>query len=112
MNGYENFLAAVFQELGYSVQTTRVTGDQGVDLIVSKHGRKSAIQAKGYPGSTVGNKAVQEVHTGMVYYGCQAAVVITNSTYTSSARDLAKKVGCVLIDRDGIPELIESRIFV
>jgi HJR/Mrr/RecB family endonuclease len=107
---FEDFLAAVFQELGYRVETTKVTGDQGVDLIVSKDGRKVAIQAKGYPGTTVGNKAVQEAHTGMTFYGCQAAVVITNSTYTSGARELAAKVGSILIERNQIPDLIEGRL--
>lgn len=107
---FEEFLAAVFQELGYRVETTKVTGDQGVDLVVSKDGRKAAIQAKGYPGSTVGNKAVQEVHTGKTFYGCQFAVVITNSAYTSAARELAAKVGCVLIEKNQIPELIEGRL--
>ena len=35
---FERFLAEVLQEWGYEVATTKVTGDQGVDLIVSKRG--------------------------------------------------------------------------
>lgn len=107
---FENFLADVFLELGYKVETTKVTGDQGVDLVASKNGRSIAIQAKGYPSTTVGNKAVQEAHAGMGFYGCDVAVVITNSTYTSGARELAERIGCLLIDRDQIPSLIEGRI--
>jgi len=107
---FENYLAEVFLELGYQVETTKVTGDQGVDLVVSRHGRRIAIQAKGYPGSTVGNSAVQEASTGMLYYDCQACAVITNSTFTSGARDLASKVGCLLLDRSSIPLLIEGQI--
>jgi hypothetical protein len=109
---FENFLASVFQELGYEVLTTRVTGDQGVDLIVSKDGRKVAIQAKGYPRSTVGNKAVQEAHTGMLFYDCQAAVVITNSDFTPAARELGAKVSCLLIAGHQMRDLIEGRITV
>ena len=109
---FENFLASVFQELGYKVRTTRTTGDQGVDLIVSKNGRKVAIQAKGYPRSTVGNKAVQEAHTGMVFYNCQAAVVITNSDFSSGAQQLAAKVGCLLIAGNQMRDLIEGTITV
>ncbi len=107
---FENFLADVFAEHGYTVETTKVTGDQGVDLIVSKDGRRIAIQAKGYPSSTVGNKAVQEAHTGMVFYRCHACAVITNSTFTSSAVELADRVGCLLIDKSKIPALIEGRV--
>jgi HJR/Mrr/RecB family endonuclease len=107
---FENFLASVFREHGLSVQTTKVSGDQGVDLIVSKSGRMIAIQAKGYPCSTVGNKAIQEVHTGMTFYDCQAAVAITNSKFTAAARKLAAKVGCVLVDGDRLPDWIAGDI--
>jgi restriction system protein len=107
---FENFLASVFQELGYEVRTTGVTGNQGADLIVSKHGRKVAIQAKGYPRSTVGNEAVQEADTGMISANCQAAAVITNSDFTSSARELAAKVGCRLVAGHQMRDLIEGRI--
>jgi len=109
---FENFLADVFREWGYTVETTKVTGDQGVDLIVSKDGRRVAVQAKGYPSTTVGNKAVQEAHTGMTFYGCHAAAVITNSTYTAAAIELAERVKCTLIDGRQIPYLIEGRIRV
>ncbi len=55
---FEDFLASVFQYLGYTVEPTKATGDQGVDLLLSKNGRRVAVQVKGYPGTTVGNKAV------------------------------------------------------
>ncbi len=35
---FEEFLAEVFREWGYEVGTTKVTGDQGIDLVVSKDG--------------------------------------------------------------------------
>jgi hypothetical protein len=107
---FEKFLANVFLELGYEVETTKATRDQGVDLIISKNGRRTAIQAKGYPASTVGNSAVQEANTGMLYYDCHACGVITNSSFTSSARDLANKVRCFLLDGNSIPPLIEGQI--
>jgi HJR/Mrr/RecB family endonuclease len=107
---FENFLAEVFLESGYQVETTKVTGDQGVDLIVCRGARRIAIQAKGYPGSTVGNSAVQEARTGMLYYDCHVCAVVTNSTFTSGARDLASKVGCLLLDRSSIPSLIEGQV--
>jgi restriction system protein len=107
---FEQFLELIFVEWGYEVETTKVTGDQGVDLIVKKSGLRVAIQAKGYPGSTVGNSAVQEADTGMRFYRCHRSAVITNSTFTSAARKLAEGVGCTLIDHDMIPLLIEGKI--
>jgi hypothetical protein len=109
---FENFLAQVFEEHGYLVERTGRTGDQGVDLIVARGGRRVAIQAKGHVGTTVGNDAVQQVHAGMSFYRCGASAVITNSRYTASARALAERIGCVLIDGAQILDLIEGRILV
>ena len=79
---FEKFLEEVFRELGYIVEMTRVTGDQGADLLVSKDGRRIAIQVKGYLHS-VGNEAVQEAFFATAYYKCGACAVVTNSRFTS-----------------------------
>jgi HJR/Mrr/RecB family endonuclease len=102
---FENYLEEVFKELGYSVETTKITGDQGADLIVSNCGHKIAIQIKGY-FSSVSNGAVQEAFTSKGYYSCEACAVITNSHFTASAKDLANRIGCVLIDEDMLPALV------
>jgi hypothetical protein len=107
---FEEFLVEVFEILGYSVQTTKASGDQGVDLVVEKAGRRIAIQAKGYAKS-VSTRAVHEVYTGMVLYGCRICAVITNSSFTRGAHQAAKGTGCHLIDGAEIPQLIQGRLF-
>jgi HJR/Mrr/RecB family endonuclease len=102
---FEAFLERVFTELGYKVETTKVTGDQGVDLVVSHRDKRIAIQVKGYVNS-VSNGAVQEAHTGMSHYKCDAAAVITNSRFTPSAIELATSVRCQLVDEDLLPKMI------
>jgi restriction endonuclease Mrr len=109
---FENFLADVFRVLGFHVEMTKASGDQGVDLIVTKgKGRKIAVQAKGYDKS-VGNKAVQEAFAGMRFYRCTDCAVITNSEFTPGACDLADKMPeCTLIDGACLPDLIKGDIF-
>jgi restriction system protein len=107
---FERFLAEVFREHGYEVKTTGGVRDQGVDLIVARGGARIAIQAKGYVGYSVGNDAVQQAHAGCSYHHCHRSAVVTNARFTTAARMLAERVGCRLIDRDSIPELIEGRI--
>lgn len=106
---FENFLEEVFQELGYVVETTNVTGDQGGDLIVVKDGHRIAIQVKGYLHS-VSNSAVQEAHTAKDYYKCEACAVITNSLFTPAAKDVANRVKCILVDEETLPPLIMGAI--
>ena len=68
---------------------TPTTGDQGVDLITEKDGIRCAIQCKFY-SKPVGNKAIQEVIAGRGFYNCDTAMVVTNNSFTKSAKQLAK----------------------
>ena len=108
---FEGFLKEVFEALGYSVETTPASGDQGVDLIVAKHGRRTAVQAKGYYNS-VSNKAVQEAFAGMAHYHCHACAVATNSRFTPAAKDLAASTGCILIDEHNMFDFVMGRVEV
>ena len=95
----ELYLERVFQYLGFQVQHTGKSGDQGADLIITKAGQRIACQCKRYKGHPVTNKAVQEAHTAKDIYRCQKSLVVTSSVYTKSAREAADRVGCELIDR-------------
>ncbi len=107
---FERFLGEVFQAKGLKAGLTKHSGDQGVDLIVHLNQYQVAVQAKGYGGS-VGNKAVQEVNAGKDYYSCSGMAVITNSHFTPSARDLAQRIGCVLIEGSQFEKFILGDLF-
>ena len=109
MSGYdfEKFIAKLFRKMGYKAYVTQESNDQGVDVIAEKSGTKVAIQTKCYNGS-VGNKAIQEIVAGMKYYEAEKAMVITNSIFTKSAIELAKKNNVQLWDRKTLIEKIEE----
>jgi hypothetical protein len=103
---FENYCISLLKKHGFTdLQTTQASGDQGVDIIGYKNGAKYAIQCKRY-SSPLGNSPVQEVAAGKTYYDCQIAAVITNSTFTAGAKDLAEKTGVLLWDRSVISALI------
>lgn len=81
------------------VETTPASGDHGADLLVRYKGIVIAIQAKYYTG-TVGNAAVQEIHSGMGFYDANYGMVVTQSKYTEHARSLANKLGIYLENTD------------
>jgi restriction endonuclease Mrr len=101
---FEIYVARILRQHGWQVSSTPTSGDQGVDLIASKGGRKVVIQAKRYSAS-VGNHAVQEVVAGVSFYSGTEGYVVTNSTFTPSARDLAQKNNIRLIDGAHLEEL-------
>ncbi len=96
---FEEFLAELFRRKGFAVEMTPVTGDYGVDLILTNPQTqlRIAVQAKRY-AQPVGIEAVQQVFFGASYYGCQRALVVTNADYTPNARNGAAKVSVWLID--------------
>ncbi len=109
MDGYqfENFLVEIFQTLGYDVKETKKTQDQGADLFVTRFGKNMVIQAKNYSGS-VGNSAVQQAISAKAFYGCDEAMVVTNSYYTKSAMELAESARVRLIDRNELQKYLDD----
>jgi len=87
---FERFVGKLYTRLGYSASLTAAGADQGADLILTKDGRRIALQAKRW-ASPVGNSAVQEVMAGKLYYGCSEAIIVTTSRFTRSAQDLAAR---------------------
>lgn len=104
---FEEFLCQYFNKQGYDCSTTKATGDQGIDLIAKKGELTIAIQAKCYSG-TVGNHAVMEAVAGMKYYNANRCMVITNSTFSKSAIELAKANSVILWDRQVLIEKING----
>jgi len=99
---FEQRLAILFRRRGYRVAAIGQSGDFGGDLIVSKDGVRTVVQAKRWQGR-VGVTAVQEVVAAKSMYGCTQAMVVTNSFFTRPAHTLATANGVELWDR---PQLI------
>ena len=94
---YEYVVAAYLRRHGYSgVTVTQGSGDYGVDVVAKKAGVRYAVQCK-YYSKPVGQEAVREAVAGMAMYRCQRAMVVTNSTFTSAAEDLARINGVTLL---------------
>lgn len=102
---FEYFLKELFEKMGYKVENTSLSNDQGADLIVRKFGDKISVQAKRYAGS-VGNKAIQEIVASIKHYKADRGVVITTSGFTRQAVALAESNNIELIDRKGLENLI------
>lgn len=85
---FEEFLARLFECMGYTDVRTTPPNDQGADVIcLSPFGAPTVIQAKRWSGP-VGNSAVQELLGAMRHYGCEEGIVVTNSRFTPAAKSL------------------------
>ena len=110
MNGFdfENYTKDLLAANGFDkVSVTKASNDFGVDVIAEKDSVRYAIQCKKY-SSPVGIKAVQEVMGSKAMNQAHVAVVLTNNTFTKSAKELAKSNGVLLWDRNKLKEMIEK----
>jgi hypothetical protein len=101
---FEQWVADRLELHGWRAVVTAGSGDQGLDIIAKRDGRKIGIQCKRYDGA-VGNKAVQEAFSGRAYHRVDAAVVITTGHYTESAKALSRKTGVHLLHVKDIPRM-------
>lgn len=96
--GYEKYCAQWLKRHGYhDISLTRTTGDQGIDILAFRHGKQYGFQCKYYE-RPVGNEAVQQAYSGAAFYDCDIPVVITNSSFTRSAVELAEETDVILMD--------------
>jgi len=101
---FESWVASSLSKFGWKTTVSKGSGDQGIDVVAQLDGVTVGIQCKLYTGS-VGNKAVQEVISGIAHYGLDHAVVISNATYTKSAYELALSTNVLLLSHNDIPDL-------
>ena len=104
---FERFICGLFKKMGYQSIQTKISGDQGVDVIATKGEKIVAIQTK-CQKAKVGNSAVQEVVAGKVMYNANECMVVTNSFFTQSAVELARQNEVILWDRKELIKRIEE----
>ena len=80
------------------------TGDQGVDLIASINDLRICIQCKDHERS-IGNKAVQEISAGKLFWKGTHAILVSRSGFTKSAQKLAKSNKVRLINEFQLKDL-------
>ncbi|OYW43018.1 hypothetical protein B7Z28_01080 [Candidatus Saccharibacteria bacterium 32-45-3] len=94
---FEYFVADWLKNRGYTDVQLTEHYDLGVDIVARKDGVTWGIQVKHYSG-LVGINAVRQVVVALKMYGCDRAMVVTNSTFSRPAIELARSQGCLLIN--------------
>lgn len=99
---FEHFIADLWEKQGWSTKVTTATEDAGVDVFATKDGqsRKQAIQVKRYGGNTtVGGPAIQQYASLQLQFPeVDEVVVVTTSSFTSSALKRAQELNVKTVD--------------
>ena len=105
---FEEYTKKLLEKLGYKkVEVTPASGDYGIDVLAEKDFVTYAIQCKLY-STPLGVDCIQQAFAGKQYYEKDVAIVLTNSTFTESAKELAKKTNILLWDRTILGEMLKK----
>lgn len=95
---FEHYVAKLLAKQGYKHISLTERYDYGIDIIAEKDDIKWGIQVKRHTG-LVKALAVRQAVTALKKYGCDRAMVISNSKFSRVAVELARTNDCILVER-------------
>jgi len=102
---FQRYAADLLRIQGYIVLKTAGPGSRHIDFLLTR-GEGNCVCRLQRQTRRVCRGVVSEVLAGMEAYGCGRAMIVTNRQFTLPARLLARRSGCVLIDRTGLASLV------
>ncbi len=104
---FEHYCADILRNSGWDARVTHASGDQGIDVIANLGNVKAVLQCKKY-SQPVGNAAVQEIIAGKQFEQADIAAVVSNNSYTQSAKQLANAAGVYLLHYAELEQFAEK----
>ena len=86
---FEQELGTLFKHLGYRVQSTPRTGDQGIDLILLKGGKTTIIQCKRYK-KPAGPAIARELYGSLMASGADRGILACTAGWTKGVEDFVE----------------------
>lgn len=111
---FEKLIAYIFEEAGWRTELTQGSGDKGIDVIARKKfpvKQKYLIQAKYYNKETtsVSPDEVQQYNSLKEQEpNVDQVLLITTSSYTLQAEELAEMLDIKILDRDDVLHMLNS----
>jgi restriction system protein len=106
--GFEEFVAEIFEALGFSVEHVGGTGDQGVDLKVSRGGLIGIVQCKYQSRGVIGSPDLQKFLGSIHHTRSHKGFFVTTRTFSLSAEKFASEHPIELIDGPRLVELVQE----
>lgn len=109
---FEEFIAELFEKMGYKARRTPGSGDYGADVIAKKDNEIILIQTKRYKeGNNVTPEDVQRTLGAMHKYHAKKSVLITTSSFTVRAKTLERDAPIELWDKKNLHETVKKCFF-
>ena len=104
---FERELAMLFRRLGYTVSSTPLSGDQGVDLILMKDGITTIVQCKGYK-DPAGPAVARELLGSLAHTRANNAILACTGGFTQGVFDFVRGKPITLISASDLVAIAEN----
>ena len=101
---FEYQLAALYQDLGYTVHLTPTSGDDGIDLILQMDESLAVVQCKSHK-RPVGPAIARELYGSMVAFGADDAILACTGGFTQGVRDFVRGKPITLVSASELAEM-------
>ncbi len=103
---FERLVCRLYSKMGYEVQTTARTGDEGADGFLTKDGAKYVLQCKRVQNS-VGQPILRDLYGTFMHFQCQGGIVVTTGSVSSAAREWAHGKPITIVEIDELQQLLQ-----
>lgn len=106
--GFEEFVAELFEALGYDVELLGGTGDEGADLRVRRKGLLGVVQCKYHSRGVVGSPELQKFLGTIHHTQSHKGFFVTTRTFSLAAEKFVAEHPIELIDGARLVELVHE----
>lgn len=104
---FERELGTLYRNMGYQVELTPRSGDQGIDLVLRKNGKTTVVQCKSHK-APVGPAVVRELFGSMVASGADNAILACTGGFTRGVREFVRGKPIALVSAPDLAKLSGS----
>ena len=107
---FEEFVAELFEALGYQVEQTGGTGDEGADLRLRRKDVLAIVQCKYHKRGVVGSPELQKFLGTIHHTRSHKGFFVTTSTFSLAAEKFVADHPIELIDGSRLVELVQEAL--
>lgn len=104
---FERQLADLYRRVGYSAAVTAGSGDQGVDIVLTRNGKRTIVQCKEH-SKPVGPAVARELYGSLVASDADSAILACTSGFTIGVFDFVRNKPIELVDVETIVRMQET----
>jgi restriction system protein len=109
--GFEEFVAELFEALGFAVERNGGSGDEGADLLVVRGGQRGVVQCKYHKGrGVIGSPELQKFLGTIHHTASHKGFFVTTRAFSLAAERFAATHPIELIDGPRLVELVHEAL--